>query len=456
MFGTALSSGGGGVYRPYPVVQVATPRPPRAVVGDPPVSFPKLGQWSPASRPELLWPYVPLYWAWRQDIPLMPVGRPAVPFPMLGGWPVGVMDPAGTNAQEQFSQFRLRLLPIGNPAVPFPMLGGWPVGVMDPPGTNAQEQFSQFRLRLLPIGNAAVPFSLAPYPAQYAGPAWPQVILSQRLRLAAIGADPVSFPQLGAWHPGLMDAPDATEQLAQYQHRLMPIGDAPVPFTRASLPAYWYAVEPPALLFAQRLPLAPVPLLLLGISYPTPAAWYALHLAALQREFRPEVLQQLVRLPAGDPPITFPLLGSWPAGIMDPPPTGIQTSAVRPPLVRIGDAPVPFPPLGRWQPGSMNPPEVAALFANFRLRLLAVGAAPAAVPLPLQWNAVVSVPRTFAPYLVRRGAVLGVVFPAAFTARARLVPLFAAELALGPLFTETPRLGPLFTADPDLKPGDEA
>lgn len=365
----AYQTGGGGyggVYRPLPNI-AQTVRPPLASVGDPPL--PALNPVSvdawPSAYWQTPWPWAAMVFHARvREVPPLPVGPDPVPFPKLGQWLPTTMDPP--DLPKGLASYRLRLMPIGPDPVRFPFLGGWTPGIMDPPPTTVRTR---------------------------------QV----RPPLAAIGNPPVAFPTLGQWTPTA--PPDVTVQLAQFRLRLLSVGDPPALFSLAGTPMQvpgW-----PLVAVEQRLPITPQVLIIPGIAYPTPPAWYALHWPAYLRDWPiPLLTQRLASLPVGAPSVPFPQLGGWPVGIMDAPSTRIQV-ATRPLLTAVGDSPALFPAA---QPPWMAAGPSAIFFAQ-RLPLLAVPLILSVpYPTPAQW------------YGMHAGAYLRDVSPA-FLQRAVLLPV---------------------------------
>jgi hypothetical protein len=78
----------------------------------PPITFPKLGQWTPTTIPLDL-----AFYSFR--LRLLPVGPPSVAFPKLGDWPKGIMDAAIPWAA---FWFKLPQLP---PPPPQPLVQPW-------------------------------------------------------------------------------------------------------------------------------------------------------------------------------------------------------------------------------------------------------------------------------------------------------------------------------------------
>jgi hypothetical protein len=361
-------------------------------VNGPAVPFPKLGQWWP-SRADLAWPVAQSYWNWRADVPFIPVAPPAANRIPLPQWPGEYFEPETPRVQLaqrlpvippiiiisgipyptwpalyglHLSAFerdwpvpeltqRLPLAPVGDAPVPFPFLGDWQPGSMDQPSVRIQVMV---RPPLVGIGDAAVPFSTVPYPGAYFSPAWPQIPLAQRLPIVQqvviiAGVPYLTPPALYGLHgPAFLrdwSLPTLTQRLP-----FAAVGAPAVAFPETQQP---YPVSGPSpILFAQRLPLIAPPLLIVGIPYPTPAAWYAMHLAALQRDFPLEVLQRVKLIAVGGAPVAFPKLGSWQPGSMNPPDVSVQLTAFRLRLAQIGSPAVPFPPPPTWN--AITPPPV--------------------------------------------------------------------------------------------------
>jgi len=291
-------------------IPILEQRPPKLGIGDPPVGFPFLGPWSPALRPDLSYPIVSLA-SFRLE--LMPVSDAPVAFPKLGSWPPGIMDPP--HSLTQTAQVRPPKVAVGDPPAAFPL----PFGLILSPLSRAvyQQRLPVLREPVILVG---IPYPTPPTWMALHGPAflrdWPLQAVEQRLRLAAVGPDPVPFP--------------------------LPTGLVLSPLARS--------------VYAQRRPVVLPVLVIEGIAYPMPWAVAALHGAAYLRVIPPEQ-QQVIRAVGGDP-IPFPRLGAWLAGTMDPPATQIPTAQVRPPEMPIGAPPIPFPKLGLRLPGTMDPPRV--------------------------------------------------------------------------------------------------
>lgn len=482
----AYQTGGGGyggVYRPLPNIAQQVVRPPVVAVGAPPlpVTPPPVGL--PVAFWATPWPWAAMVSHARvREVPPLPVGPDPVTFPKLGQWLPEIMDPP--DLPKGMASFRLRLMPVNGGAVAFPFLGGWTPGLMDPPATTVQTrqvrpplgaigdppvtfpklgqwtptappdatvQLAQFRLRLVCVGDAPVPFSLAGYPTQpprwpyvataqrlpitpqvliiagiaYATPPawyalheaaflreWPIPLLTQRLASLPVGDPSVPFPQLGGWPVGIMDAPSMRSQ-ATVRPPLVSVGDAPALVPAAQPP--WIAAAPSAIVFAQRLPLVAVPLIL-SVPYPTPAQWYGMHVGAYLQNVSSTFLQRAPLMPIGGDPVAFGAVQSpwnapaWPfgpiaqrlpitplvliiSGIAYPtPPQWMALHAAaflrdwsiptlqRPISLPVGGDPIAFPKLGGWPPGSMNAPDMTVQQAAFRIPLAGVGAPPVAFP----------------------------------------------------------------------------
>lgn len=260
----------------------------------------------------------------------------------------------------------------------------------------------------------------------------PPNIAQQQVRppLMPVGPPPVAFTPLGQWRPGAMDAPDMTEQWAQFRLRLMPAGSPPVPFTIAPYPSAYFAPPWPQVALSQRLPVTP-PDVIPGIAFPTPAAWLALHAAAFLRDWPiPLLTQRLATLGIGAGAVPFPPLGGWLPGTMDPPATSIQT-AQRLLLLPVGDAPVPFPVPPRWFAPDVSPVPFAQRVPTTAAPLIIVGVP---YPTPAQW------------YALHLAALLAPPFPFAVFQRPPQVPVSGEPVAF-------PFLGkwhPSTMAPPDL------
>lgn len=361
--------GYGGVYRTYD--QAAFHQQVKDLpVGDPAVPHPKLGQWNPASRPDLTWPYVQAYYTWRADVPLVQVGPPAVPFgqaslpaqyyrlppdfsaygqrppltpqvvipPTAIGfvtpWGLAMLhSPAyGRDWSVPLYTQRQDQLPVGNPAAIYARPGQWQPGTMDVEGGVYPAQAAQG------AGDPPALFGLASLPEYFYGARTPDSLFAQRLPLVrdvVIPPPPIAF--IPPWVTAAVHLPaylrDWSIPLLTQRLDTLPVGDPAVLYSKAGVPPFLFLVPDRSIYRQPRPGEIPPNIVIPPVLMPATWALQQAVMAAYQRDWSVQLLtQRLDTMPIGAPPVQFPKLGAIPTAFYAP--RGPYPEALqRPPLI---------------------------------------------------------------------------------------------------------------------------